>query len=228
MKKICSFLIFIMILSMTACGKSQNTQAPGTDNYQGEDQVQGGIKSEDETAKLQEEESADTSDTQPSTENTTEQPAESDDTSTTSGTGNPDDYWNGNYFDIEGYLRDNGADSVYGTDGESLFETDSNIHNYVATFYNKKWHIIVNETTITLAHVFYDENNGGRQTFDPSYTPLYDIGEAGELITVNSEGLQVREKALEQLFIIVDCIKADQNSNDPLSSSGLQYSNSPW
>ena len=109
MKKICSFLIFIMILSMTACGKSQNTQAPGTDNYQGEDQVQGGIKSEDETAKLQEEESADTSDTQPSTENTTEQPAESDDTSTTSGTGNPDDYWNSNdYFDLIGYLTDNG------------------------------------------------------------------------------------------------------------------------
>ena len=145
MKKIMSIiLIFVMMMSLAACGKSHNTQVSESENYHGEGQVQGGIKSDDEIAALQEEERAGTTDAQSDTETTTEQPTESDDAPATSGTGNPDDYWDGSYFDIEGYLRDNGADKVYGTDGQSLSATDSNIESYIATFYDNKWHIIVN------------------------------------------------------------------------------------
>ena len=60
------FLVFIMVLSLTACGKSHNTQASGSENYHGEGQVQGGIKSDDEIAALQEEERAGTTDAQQS------------------------------------------------------------------------------------------------------------------------------------------------------------------
>ena len=226
MKRIMSVVLsFSMLMSLAACGKSNDTKVTASEN-QSEDQVQEDIKSDNETATQQEEESNGSSDAQP--EITTELPGDSIDTPVAGGSGNPDDYWNGSYFDIVNYLRDSGADDVFGTDGTSLVATDSNIEVYVATFYNNKWHILVNDGSVTLAHVFYDENNGGRQTFDPCYTPLYDLEEVGDLVTVNAEGLQIREKILEQLFIIVECIKADKNSNDPLSSSGLQYSNFPW
>ena len=221
------FLIFVMIFALTACGKNDTTDATNFQQYHGEGQTQGGIKSDEEISALQEEERNGTAET--TTEDGNNDQPSSEGTPATSASGNPDDYWQGsNYFDLAGYLRANGADSVYGTDGQSIHETDSEIHSYVATFYNEKWHILINESSVTLAHVFYDQDNGGRLTFNPSYTPLYSLDEVGDYITVDNSGLQVRRIVLEQLFIIVDCIKADSSSDDPLSSSGLQYSNSPW
>lgn len=226
-KYISVILVFAMILTLTACGKT-TTETTSTD-YHGEGQVQGGIKSDEEIAALQEEERAGTTDAQqPTTEDGTENNQQSDDsdaTPATSGTGNAEDYWDGSYFNIISYLNDNGADDAYWTD-IALDRTDSDIHACVATFYNKKWHIIVYDNAIVLTHIFF--NSEGVQTFDPWYNILYDPEECGNLVVINNNtGFQTREKTLETLFTVVECIQANPNSDDPLSSSGLMYSNSP-
>ena len=142
-KYISIILVFVMILTSTACGKTSEVSASSTNSHV-EDQVQSVIKSDEEITASQEEESAgetDAPDAQTTTEDGTENNQKSDDsdiTPDTSGTGNFEDYWvDDNFFDIVSYLNDNGCVQINYTDSTgSTTEDESQATIYNAYFYH--------------------------------------------------------------------------------------------
>lgn len=211
------FLVFIMVLSLTACGKSHNTQASGSENYHGEGQVQGGIKSDEEIAALQEEERAGTTDAQTDTETTTEQPTESDDTPATSGT---DSYWQGDsYFDLVGYLEDNGYKFVkpYDINGNCV-KDGQNIDRYLGQTEDNMWLLTIFHGYISVVYI------GGDPTApvnSPSYIGYADYNNQRDIV-IDSYGTTISSNTLESLFIIVDNIHEDESDMNPLRNTNMQ------
>ena len=212
------FLGFVMSLALlTGCGKS--TATPTTD-YHGEGEIQGGIKSDEDIAAITQEAEQDTE--QPSYEDNTGH--EPDGYST----GNYQDYWKStSYFDIVEYLKANGAEDVYTTNANSYpMKDDSNINLYVASFYGEQWEItVMAESGVTIGHVYCD--NDGRLRKNPHYIISCPPEKLGEVVTVDENGTTMRMGVINLVDSVVQYMKLNHDSDDPLNGSGLNYTSQP-
>lgn len=230
LKKTFAFMLaVILIVSFTACGKKQSADSiPGAQDYHGEGEIQGGIKSDEELAKITEE--ADTWDGQEDEEPTSE-PSFEDNTGhepESYGSGNPQDYWQSDsYFDLVGYLYANGADNVYMVDRNGQ-KTESDPLCYMAFFNGCTWRIQIGLDTGNMLWYF----KGGTTGTNPAYavTPTdverMNSPEKHTMITVDKIGTTVPDYNIETLAVIVEAIKANPDSIDPLNGyDSIYYSN---
>lgn len=226
MKKIMSIiLVFVMMLSLVACGKSHNTQVSGSEDFHGEGQIQGEIKSDDEIAALQEEERAGTTDAQQSTtEARTENNQQSDDSDTTPATSEIDvqNYWEGDdNFDLIGYLTDNGYKgfNAYNSKYEPIRDNNQAVSLYDCYCENFVWRIDFSYNYIRVRYIGGNPNN----SVD---SPTYDVypGSSNDgTITVDDRGTTMSDKTLETLLAIVDNIKSDNSNNNPIRNIDVNY-----
>ena len=218
------FLVLIMVLSLTACGKSSGASSTSSSDYHGEGQVQGGIKSDDELAVLQEEERAGTTDAQQSTtEDGTEnnqQSGDSDATPATSGTGHFEDYWQGdNFFDIARYLNDNGCIQInYLNATGSTTDNESEATIYNAYFYGCTWKIRISGTGCYLIHLSTDNNSG-----TPEYLVTTNGVPENNIRLSNNNNAVCSREGLQIMDAIIQAIRNNPDSLDPLSYTDLFY-----
>ena len=217
-KYISVILVFAMILTLTACGKSSGTSSTSSTDYHGEGQVQGGIKSDDEIAALQEEERAGTSDAQPDT--TEQQPSSSDATPATSGTGNAEDYWNGNdYFDLENYLLGCGAAVVkiggWKPDYSGFEERTTNITTYQAFFIGDlHWKVSISAPAeIEFTYTGYQVN--GETYLGPKYLIRLESYNTESNVSVNNSGTQIYHDVIDALIYLMDLVRSHPDSDNP-------------
>ena len=237
-----SFVMFFMIMLfatvLTACGsKTDNNPSNATTdssfdaNERGEDEFPGKIKSEEELAALEEEarqyEEQGTEDNSEPEENPANVDMEGHEPESY-GSGNFQDYWEGDdYFDLVGYLKDNGADKVYATSKYSYpVEDNSNIDLYVASFYNEQWEVtIMTDAGITLGHAYCDDS--GKLCKDPHYIISCPTNELGQSIRIDSAGTTTGSGIISILDTVIQCMKNNRDSNNPLENSNLQYISQP-
>jgi hypothetical protein len=218
------FLALIIALGMlTGCGSSLPDAKSDPDiHYVGEGETEGGIKSDAELANITQE-----------AENgsTTEEPTYEDNTGHEPdgySTGNFQDYWEStNYFDIVAYLKANGADNVYATNKYSYpVEDESNIDLYVATFYNEQWEItFMTGGGLTLGHAYCDEN--GLLHKDPHYIIPATSNDTTEMIVIDKNGTTTSMQNLNVLDSVIQYLKTNHDTNDPLNGSGINYMSQP-
>ena len=211
MKKSMSvFLIFVvMMLSLTACGSSNNMQSSKSEN-QGESQVQASVK-EEETI----------SDTQVET-TTEQQSAESYGGSATSGT-DTQSYWQGdNYFDLVGYLENNGYKFVkpYDINGKTV-KDGQNIDRYLGQTGDDMWLLTIFHGYLSVVYIGGDPTS---PVNSPSYIGYADCNNQRDVV-IDSYGTIVSYSTLESLFIIVDNIHEDENNMNPLRNTNMQIDN---
>ena len=225
MRKLNSF--FAIILSVlviatviTGCGHKSNDMASSqaSEDYHGEGEIQGRIKSDEEIAVLNEE-SAPTNE-EPTYDNMSHE-------TESYGSGNLQDYWQSDsYFDLAGYLKANGAENVYGTDGESYNKTDSNIKAFIATFYGNQWEIaIMCNTGVILSHSYIDGDSMLRK--NPQYIIPCSPDDFGGSVIVDKQGTTARIGVINLMDTVMQYMKANPNSDDPLKGSGMFYFNQP-
>ena len=220
------FLVFIMVLSLTACGKSHNTQASGSENYHGEGQVQGGIKSDDEIAALQEEERAGTTDAQQSTSEdeieNNQQPGDSDATPATSEI-DAQNYWEGDdYFDIVRCAEDNNCVAVWYYDPQGNLIQNNNSTVVGHAFFFRDWMVTVNRSSIVLTYTRAKDEEGHALN-EPEYQII--ISNSSDSISVNHDNSAVLTRETIDAFItILDAINSKPGDQDPLNGTGLTYS----
>ena len=235
-----SFLSLVLILSISlsiiGCGESAPegvTQEPSSevenniDDSEKEVPVQDEIENGEETAQIQEETSVSESEIE-SEESVTDYSDNSVQETESYGSGDFQDYWMGDdYFDIEGYLRDNGAERIYGTNGDmSPNPAEENITIYVGEFYNQKWEVfIICDAGLTLGHVYVDEEGWLKK--NPHYMLSCPPDELGDKVKVDNKGTTANYGVLVEMDTVVQYMKANPDSDDPLSGSGLRYTNNP-
>ena len=218
------FLALIIALGMlTGCGSSLPDAKSDPDiHYVGEGETEGGIKSDAELANITQE-----------AENgsTTEEPTYEDNTGHEPdgySTGNYQDYWKStSYFDIVEYLKANGAEDVYATNANSYpMKDDSNINLYVASFYGEQWEItVMAESGVTIGHVYCDDD--GRLRKNPHYIISCPPEKLGEVVTVDENGTTMRMGVINLVDSVVQYMKLNHDSDDPLNGSGLNYTSQP-
>ena len=225
------FILVILATVLTACGSSK-PKDESDNNYvesKSEGNGQGVIKSDEELAALEEEgkQYEEASSTEPE-----DNPANVDMSAyepESYGSGNFQDYWQGDdYFDLVGYLKDNGADIVYATNDQSYpVEDSTDINMYVASFYGEQWEItIMSDAGVTIGHAYCDTD--GRLRKDPHYIVYCSSpGDLGGNITVDKNGTIFRSGVLTIMDSVVQYMNANRNSNDPLNGSGLNYASQP-
>ncbi len=142
-------------------------------------------------------------------------------------TGNFQDFWESNsYFDIVSYLKANGADNVYATNLNSYPVEDNNdINVYVASFYNNQWEIMFTTGgSIQLGHASCDET--GLLRHDPNYLISSEPWNEQD-ITIDKYGTTTDLGYLSKLNLVLDYLKINHNSADPLKGSGINYVSQP-
>ena len=215
------FLIFVMIFALTACGKNDTTDATNFQQYHGEGQTQGGIKSDEEISALQEEERNGTAETTTEDGNN-DQPSSSEGTPATSETGNADSYWQGNdYFDLIGYLTDNGYKGFNAYDSNYDHVDDNQpVSIYGCYSADFTWRLDIGQGFISVRYIGGSPSN---PVDTPSYTGY--TSEAGDqMIQIDNRGTQFTSKTLDTVFIIVQNIAADSSNMDPMRDTGINYS----
>jgi hypothetical protein len=216
------FLVFIMVLSLTACGKSHNTQASGSENYHGEGQVQGGIKSDDEIAALQEEERAGTTDAQQSTSEDEIENNQQDNSNSAPGYVSADNFWNGNDFDLEGYLYANGAKWVKkgydNGDGTGFHESDTEISYYMAYFDTTYWMVTIGPGPITFSYHGYIVD--GEKWYGPYYVATQaTIASNQTAVTVNGNSMDCTDTIIATLDDMLYTTICHPDSDNPFQFS---------
>lgn len=225
------FLVLIMVLSLTACGKSHNTQASGSENYHGEGQVQGGIKSDDEIAALQEEERAGTTDAQQSTSEdeieNDQQSGDSDATPATSGT-DAQNYWDGNNFDLEAYLYANGAKWVKKgydhADGTGFNESTTDVMYYMAYFNDTYWMVTIGQGTVVFDYRGYQVN--GETWYGPYYIAMPRTTDNLSITTdgYNTYCTDATIAILDDMLYMITCHPDSDNPFQYSENNGSLYS----
>ena len=213
-------LLITMFLStiLVACGSKDSTRSdtsePTYENFEGEGEIQGGIKSDEEIAALAEEEASynniDTTEENPANVEMDGHEPE------TYGSGNFQDYWRGNdNFDLVGYLNDNGYEWV---EPHTFFGfPDALKEGEVADFYEcrnddvHKWRLIVEkECGIQVNH----------KGFDIMY---YVHTNKDHQVVVDNTGMTISEDEIIALNTIIEALKVNADSSDPLNGTGLNY-----
>lgn len=214
------FLIFVMIFALTACGKNDTTDATNFQQYHGEGQTQGGIKSDDEISALQEEERNGTAETTTEDENN-DQPS-SEGTPATSETVDASSYWEGdNFFDIVRYAEDNNCVAIwyYDTNGNMVENNNSGMVGHA--FFFRDWMISVSGSSIRLIYTRAKDENGNNLN-EPAYSII--VPNDSETIPVSHDNSAVSSRAAIDAFItIVNAINSNPGNQDPLNGTGLTY-----
>lgn len=233
------FLAVILMSTMLAgCGSKDaaatTESAPNSSSqteYEGEGQTQGGIKSDEEIAALQEEESSYEEEAETeyaeNVDNTGHEPE-------SYGSGNFQDYWQGeDYFDLAGYLKDNGAIDAYPSDFH-YEKVDGPAELYVSYTKDYAWRLVIytsnNSGGIFLSWFNYMQapydKDGPTYMVVPKESERTMVGNFKE-ITVDTHGNTMADYTLENLAIIIQALQENQDSKDPLANYTdlLTYSN---
>jgi hypothetical protein len=218
-------LVFAMILTLTACGKSSGASSTSSSDYYGEGQVQGGIKSDGEIAALQEEERAGTTDAQQSaSEDEIENNQQSGDSDATPATSEIDaqNYWEGDdYFDIVRCAEDNNCVAVWYCDSQGNAIQNNNSTAIGHYFFFSDWMVSVTGSTIELIYTRAKDENGHNLN-KPEY--LIVVPNSTDLIPVSRENSAVASReAIDAFIVILNAINSKPGDQDPLNGTGLNY-----
>ncbi len=129
--------------------------------------------------------------------------------------GNFQDYWEGDsYFDIVSFALANGMTSMAWRDnGGEITESESNAMGCAFYNSNTKWSLDVYNDYCYLSN--HDMN--------VSYMIVYGTGTSEYISVCKGGDLKVQMNILQALNTILDCLKTNGNSSDPLAGSGLSY-----
>ena len=214
LKKIFAFMLAVILLvSFTACGKKVDS-IPGAQEYHGEGEIQGGIKSDEEIASITEEAENNTTTEEPSYEDNTGH--EPDGYST----GNFQDYWQGDdYFDIVAFAEANGCERVrYLLDDGTPVKDESEAHFYCFYFHNKKWMV---QPTLGCLLVELDNDFNRVSEFNVIYESSDD---RGTMVSVsNKNNATLSSKTIEAFVAVVNAMNANPNSSNPLADNGIEH-----
>ncbi|MBR1801723.1 hypothetical protein IJ768_00640 [Candidatus Saccharibacteria bacterium] len=223
-----SFLVATLLATvLTACGSNSTTVSSSkTDDFHGEGEIQGGIKSDEDLARIEEEvrqydeakndsaEGSNDSDMLAAGEaaNVEMEGHEPDGP----GSGNFQDYWQGeNYFDLVSYMKDNGYELVvpytFINYGESLKDGET------AEVYECR-----NEDTHDW--IIAVEKERGLQVDRNDFDIMYYVSTDKEKqISIDQTGMTISESAIVALNTVVETLKVNADSEDPLNGTGLTY-----
>ena len=223
LKKIFAFMLAVILLvSFTACGKKVDS-IPGAQEYHGEGEIQGGIKSDEELAKITEE--ADTWDGQEDKESTNE-PSFEDNTGhepESYGSGNPQDYWQSDsYFDLVGYLKANGAIDAYPSDShyekvtsDALFYTAyTSDYTWRLMIYNSEYSGSVIVSWLNHMQPPYDQDGPSYMVFPSDLSRQADYN----VITIDDYGNTIPDYTIDTVIAIMQAIQSNPDSKDPFSN----------
>lgn len=229
----CYIVACTLVLSLTGCG-SATPAAPAqvssgeveeVKSFEGEGPVQGGIKSDEEIAALQKEEQQYASEAA-----SEEEPAEFVDNTghepDSYGSGNFQDYWQGDdYFDIVAYAKANGCNQISYLDASGSPVKDEYTAGFY-TFYFGDWMIQPYGNGCNLTYLGNTDADG-YSTCSPEYNILPEsLDEQANSPSISvSKNNDVTIPLLEITFFdtVVNALKANSSSQDPLSETNLNY-----
>ncbi len=211
----------VTLLTLSSCGNSAAvTTSPETE----------AIKSDEESVISQVEETTYV-DVEPAVEETSSDIASTIEESATEnnsstgdkqepyGSGNFEDYWEGeDYFDLERYLRDVGCEDYCGmvvSNDYTLVRADDGDTPVNYTAWYKGWEIGICPMTYCTA-----DNDGKR----PIFSIYADTTLETHIVTINEYGTTTTEGVLRILNSIINAIKNDPDSSNPFD--GLNYNES--
>ncbi|MBP5512132.1 hypothetical protein J6X90_01985 [Candidatus Saccharibacteria bacterium] len=211
---VCFFIAIFVMTTVTACGGNTSVAIPATEetvdqnavDYQGEGQVQGGIKSDDEIAALQEEEQ------QYIDNNTTEYESNEGHEPESFGSGNFQDYWQGEaYFDFVGYMNDNGYHRVFpeNPNGEKIKDGET-AEMYECYKDDEKWIVAVENDTVLICQYNYEHMSSI-------------IANDDRRIAIDNTGMTMSMDAIITLDAVVQAIAAHVDEEDPLQYTQYNY-----
>ncbi len=211
---VCFFIAIFVMTTVTACGGNTSVAIPATEetvdqnavDYQGEGQVQGGIKSDDEIAALQEEEQQYIDDS-----TTTEYESNEGHEPDSFGSGNFQDYWQGEaYFDLVGYMTDNGYYARPVKANRDKIKDGETAEAYDCPKNDKKWIVSIDGTTIMICRYDYSLTYVSRAKDD-------------RRIAIDTTGMTTSMDAIITLDAVVQAIAAHVDEDDPLQYTQLNY-----
>lgn len=211
------FIVALLMMSLTACGGS-TTSAPANEsvNNTGEGGVQGQIQTDEELVAHEEEATPYEEASEESSEiDYSDANVEMETMPTASDTYiSADNFWKGeDYFDIEEYLRMNGADEVIPCDSheDPVEETGNDIASYRADFFDGQWSIMICHGVCFIVRMS-DYKTFGCPGMENSDT-----------VTVDTRGTQITRENLNKSIIMVQSLMEHHDEEDPLIDSGLDY-----
>ena len=81
------------------------------------------------------------------------------------------------------------------------------------------------ESGVTIGHAYCDAD--GRLRKDPHYIVTCQPSELGDMVTVDDKGTTMRMGIINLMDTVVQYMKANRDSNDPLNGSGINYTSQP-
>lgn len=212
---VCFFITIFVMTTVTACGGNTSVAIPATEetvdqnavDYQGEGQVQGGIKSDDEIAALQEEEQQYIDDS-----TTTEYESNEGHEPDSFGSGNFQDYWQGEaYFDLVSYMKDNGYNvrpvNIITGDRIQDGETAGAYECYKA---DEKWILLIGNVNTQV----------NQYSFEHKYMV---VANDDRRIAIDNTGMTMSMDAIVTLDVIIQTVAAHVDEEDPLQYAQLNY-----
>ena len=228
-------LSLCLVLMLAACGKNSNSvnSSAKYDDYHGEGEIQGGIKSDEDIARIDEEikqyeaeknkEAEQNEDTWDGAEDDTESEINVEmETPTAFSTYiGAENFWQGDdYFDLENFLYMNGATKVLkgGFDSDYDFEErDHDITMYKAYFSNPYW--IVTIQTVGSGSIEYRYDGyllNGEPVLSPVHTTTTLIPiEKQTAIRVNDQGTTLSDATIQILDKTTSLMKEHPDDDDP-------------
>ena len=214
------FLTLVLALSLAACGNKSSVEKAEIstekyEDYHGEGEVQGGIKSDEEIAALTAEAEQGNDDAWDGAEDKTESEINVEMTGhEPDSTGNFQDYWEGDsYFDLVKYLEDNEYSMIMPL--ESIGAREPLPEGKTARFYtcydkDSKWTLGI--------------GIGDIQVCQHDYSHMYMVNiNNDELITIDKTGMQIPMSEVVAIDTIVQVVKAHVDEDDPLQYTSLTY-----
>lgn len=212
--------VLLLFTSLTACSK--NTSVPDSTesvhnevNNNTKDESNSDIKPQNEVAGS-DQSASDTTGKNENDDNT------NDNNVATGGSGKIEDYWEGDsYFDLVSFSMDNGCKSVWYIDKNAVvnFKNESVAVQYEFG-YPGPWII---RPGISNCYILYGKDNN-----TPEYMVLVNnIGEAPpEFVPVSvskKNDAKLSPESIRLFAEILKCLEKNKESMDPLSDSGLNY-----
>lgn len=239
-KNIFFLLLCLSLLNLTTCGSSKSAEILQEDSVSqeltadddledpdfstGEGEVTGGIPSDEEIAERESEAEAYDADSADNfDENTNENIDMSEDLNDSTTYASADNFWQGDdYFDLEGYLRENGATSI--KKGHIDFnigdfvESDDNITIYVADFEHPYWvatiYLPAEMSGVSFRYGGYVVNGQPRFTPEHLATPSVSYDKQ-RVIKVDSIGTESSDVVIAMLDKMIYLTRQYPNEDDP-------------
>jgi hypothetical protein len=171
---------------------------------------------------LQEEERAGTTDAQQSTSEDEIENNQQDNSNSAPGYVSADNFWNGNDFDLEGYLYANGAKWVKkgydNGDGTGFHESDTEISYYMAYFDTTYWMVTIGPGPITFSYHGYIVD--GEKWYGPYYVATQaTIASNQTAVTVNGNSMDCTDTIIATLDDMLYTTICHPDSDNPFQFS---------